>query len=153
MSADVAGKTILELQGLLGKDNITAKELLDASRDEKAPLHSCFEWDDSVAAENYRLYQARQIIGSIEIKVKVTGVENEQPTFVTVRAFPNTQPYAPKKKGEFVFVDTVLKNPDYRTQILKNAYQSLLAFKRNYENYAELSGVFRAIDDFGKTLD
>jgi hypothetical protein len=41
--------------------------VLDESRPEDAPLHGAFEWDDSLAAEKYRLDQSRRLIRSIEI--------------------------------------------------------------------------------------
>jgi hypothetical protein len=38
---------------------LTAAETLEAARDPNSPIHSCFQWDDSLAAEQYRLEQAR----------------------------------------------------------------------------------------------
>jgi hypothetical protein len=41
--------------------------VLNESRPEDAPLHGAFEWDDGLAAEKYRLDQARRVIRSVEI--------------------------------------------------------------------------------------
>ena len=60
VAAQVA--TELEEAGML-----TAKNLVDVSRPEDAPLHDEFEWDDSVAAEKYREGQARNVIHSLRI--------------------------------------------------------------------------------------
>ena len=147
VAAEVAASTIRSLQASLGQDSVTAKELLDASRDENAPLHSCFEWDDSIAAEKYRLWQARHIISSLEIEI----VKDNQPAFKT-RLFLNVSIVAPKKQGEFVGVDVVLSNKDYRDRVLDNALLELRAFQRKYAAYEELMGVCKAIDSFADSL-
>ena len=141
IEAKVAADTIRDLQIKLGKNSITAKDLLDASRDVNAPLHSCFEWDDSVAAELYRTEQARRIIAGLEITIIK---DNNAP--IKTRYFLNVQPVTPKKQGEFVAFDVAFNNDDYHKQILHNALNELRAFQRKYRTYRELSIVFDAID-------
>lgn len=57
-------KKILErLQSLEGDDGrITPEAVVEDARDPESPLHDEFEWDDSVAAEKYRLEQARRLL-------------------------------------------------------------------------------------------
>lgn len=44
----------------IGRDTeITPEQVLEKARDEQSELHKCFEWNDSIAAEKYRLQQAR----------------------------------------------------------------------------------------------
>ena len=148
VEAKVAADTIRSLQKTLGKDAITAKELLDDSRAENAPLHSCFEWDNDIAAENYRLYQSRKIINSIVVEI----VKDDKPPIAT-RLFVNVQPVAPKKQGEFVAFDVALGNKDYRQRVLDNALIEIRAFQRKYSSYSELASVFKSIDDFADALE
>ena len=42
------------IHDLYQQGKTTAKDLVDASRPEEAPLHKLFEWNDSIAAEKYR---------------------------------------------------------------------------------------------------
>ena len=58
-NAQTAGEICENLERTVG---LTAKNLLEVSRPEDAPLHNEFEWNDSVAAEKYRENQARYII-------------------------------------------------------------------------------------------
>ncbi len=149
VDAQIAVDTIHGLQKSLGKCSITAKELLDASRGTDAPLHSCFEWNDSVAAEKYRVEQARHIISSIEIRF----VETDTPEhFKQTRYLLNIAPVAPKSQGQFVTVDVAFSNEQYRAAILKNAFRELRAFQTKYRKYQELSVLFKVIEDFGDTL-
>ena len=145
VKAEVAADTIKKLQASLGKPTITAKELLDASRDENAPLHSCFEWDDSIAAEKFRQEQARKIIIGIEITKSETI-----PT--TTRLFVNVVPTAAKKQGEYVTIHQAMVVNDWRQQVLMDALRELRSFQRKYSIYNELAGVCSAIDDFADKL-
>lgn len=147
VEAQVAADTIRRLQRSLGTETVTAKDLLDASRDENAPLHSCFEWDNSIAAEQYRIEQARKIIGGITIQY----INDDKPS-TPMRLFINVEPQAPKRQGAFASLDIVLKNPTYREQALNNALIELRSFQRKYAAYEELTDVFSAIDSFGDTI-
>lgn len=146
VEAKVAADTIRDLQRSLGKDAITAKELLDASRAEDAPLHSCFEWNDNVAAEHWRRYQALKLINSI----KVTIIKDDKPPIET-RVFLNIAA-SPKAEGQFSYYETVLNNPVQCGNVLEFALKELQAFQRKYSNLQELAGVFKAIDDLAGSL-
>lgn len=148
VEAKVAADTIRSLQKTLGKDAITAKELLDDSRAENAPLHCCFTWDDTVAAEKWRIEEAHKIIRSIEVEI----IREDKPSTNT-RLFVNVQPVAPKKQGEFVAFEVALGNKNYRQQVLHNALIELRAFQRKYSTYSELASVFKSIDDFADALE
>lgn len=148
VQAQVAADTIKNLQQSLGRDSVTAKELLIASRDENAPLHNCFEWDDCIAAELYRTEQARHLISSIVVEF----VQDDKPP-VTTRLFVNVQPVTPKQHGEFVTINVALDNDGYRAQVLKNALDELRNFQRKYAAYTELANVFSAVDAFADSLN
>lgn len=149
VTAQVAGETIEEITKTLGKGYIEKEDLLEASREENAPLHKCFEWRDEVAAEKYRVYQAGDIISNIvvvTVKVGDKTTELKEPT----RAFVSVS--TAKAKGKFVSVESVMSNEDYRKQVLNNAAFELLTFKNKYQGYAELSKVFESITDFADSL-
>lgn len=146
VKAEVAADTIKNLQASLGKESITAKELLDASRDENAPLHDCFEWDDSVAAEKFRQEQARRLINGIE-----TVIIAKEP--IRTKLFVNIRPVKPAQEGGYVTIHQAMVVDDWKRQVLENALKELLSFKKKYAIYSELTGVFAAINDFKDTLD
>lgn len=148
VEAKTAAETIMELQKRLGRDDITAKELLDDSRADNAPLHSCFTWDDTVAAEKWRVYEAGHIIRSIVVIEPNRDGESSAP----VRAFINVTPVAPKKQGNYVAINVAMMKEEYRRQALSNALIELRNFQRKYQAYDELSKIFEAINDFGDLL-
>jgi hypothetical protein len=58
---------IKKLESRSGK--LTPLQVLEAARPEESPLHDFFEWDDSAAAEAYRIDQARELIRRVRIEV------------------------------------------------------------------------------------
>jgi hypothetical protein len=50
----------------------TAEAFLVAAKKKSSPVHEQFEWDDSVAAHQHRLNQARTMINSLQVEVITT---------------------------------------------------------------------------------
>ena len=117
------------------RGNLTPKALVDESRDEKAPLHGMFEWDDELAAEKYREHQAGQIIRSIEVVAK----SDSKPVraFVSLRVGGSDRAY--------MSTEVALSRPDSRESVLKEALFELRAFERKYSRFEELADVIAAI--------
>jgi hypothetical protein len=57
-------KKIEKTSGLLN-----AQEVVDSARPASSSLHGFFEWDDEVAANKFRLNQARVLVRNIKLKV------------------------------------------------------------------------------------
>lgn len=56
------------------------QDVLNAARNPESPIHECFEWNDCLAAESFRLDQARDLIRRVRIEV-----EHEAVSFKSVR--------------------------------------------------------------------
>lgn len=147
VSAQIAGEFLEKLESDNG--SLTPELVLENSRDENAVLHPCFEWNNSAAAELYRLQQASLIIRTI-VRVDFSPNTNTvtTPKTLPVRAFVNV---SPEKKGKFVNVGVAFENPTYRDCVLKAALMELRNFQNKYSQYQELSDVINAIDDFATT--
>lgn len=120
-----------ELQTL---NEITPKNVVDLARNENSKLHNDFEWDNEIAGEKYRLFQAREMIQLLAFEpIK----ENHEPTRVYQISSEKTV-YKP--------VEIILKNVDEYQLLLKRALAELEAFKKRYSTLVELEQVFNAID-------
>jgi hypothetical protein len=51
---------------------IDPEDVVDVAKDPSHPLHDAFEWDDTEAARQYRLEQARYLIRAVRIVVEDT---------------------------------------------------------------------------------
>lgn len=118
--------------------SITASLVLDDARDERSPLHKYFEWDDSKAAEKWRLEQARKLIQQHYVIVTMPGQEATAP----VRA----QVIIEEEDGErgYRSVVAVMKNEEFSDQVLDRAREEMRMWIARYENFTELKG---AVDE------
>ena len=133
--AQVVGET---LEGLAQSGELTSKRFLDVSRPETASTHSMFEWDDSVAAERYRLQQATVAINSVEVQI----VNEATATVTSQAAFVNVVSKAPARTGSFTPIEVALSDENMRNALLGNALNELKAFRRKYNQLSELADVF-----------
>jgi len=129
----------LETEGRL-----TPEDLLEESRDDEAPLHDYIEWDDSVAAEKYRVRQCAHVIRSI-----ITVVEHKESEIVTKAFVSLHEPGGTKETYKSVAV--ALQDVTTRDVVLRNAKRELVTFRRKYIQLSELADVFDAIDQL--TID
>lgn len=128
-----------ELRGLAAKAGgmLAPASVVEFARDPKTALHSQFTWDDTDAAEAWRLHEARNII---RVHVTVLHADSEP-----VRVFTSLRPDRGSNAGYRLTVD-VLSNDDLRAQMLADAKAELQATKRKYHNLQELSSVWDAIE-------
>jgi hypothetical protein len=115
---------------------VTPENVLDKARDDSTELHKCFEWDNSIAGEKYRLIQARDVIRHFVIEYKKD--EEEPQKIRTYQISTTTNQYKPAR--------VILQNPDEYAALLERAKDELRDIQRRYNTLAELEEVFAAID-------
>lgn len=120
----------------MGSCDITPQKVLDIARNGETELHKCFEWDDSVAAEKYRIKQAGDVIRNICI------VKTEEEEYQPRRVFQissTTSTYQP--------VQFFKRNEDEYKMLLERAVRELKAIQNRYKSIVELEKVFDAINE------
>lgn len=133
------------------KGTVTTVDFLEYSRKEDSETHSMFEWDDTVAAEKYRLGQAGKIITQLEVTYEYEEPvrEDMDVEFTTAEyktsAYMNVAPKMPNNSSMFMSAERAMASEETREQVIKNAISELKAFERKYANYTEFAEVFTAI--------
>lgn len=148
VSAQTVGEVLDEIEER--GDEITPETFLDASRSEDSPTHKIFTWDDSIAAEKYRLHEAKSIINSLVVHIvpmeqEVSEVDVEVIEETKASAFVNVNPKRFGVKAHYVPVETAMSNETFRNQVLENALAELNSFTNKYSKLTELAEVFTAI--------
>lgn len=131
--ANVAGQMFEKLEQTVG---LTAETLLDANRPEDAPLHDEFEWDDSVAAEEYRKDQARHLIRCLQVKPSTEQVK-------PVRAYFRTD------AAEYDSLNVIFSKPDKTAALFEQALKELRSFNAKYaalRQAEQFAGLFGEVD-------
>lgn len=116
-------------------------DVVRAARPETSVLHSHFDWDDSTAAEKYRLWQARRLI-----RVVVDYTKLADGTTASHRVFVSLTPDRENDSGYRVTVD-VMNDPAQRAQLLADARADMRRFTAKYRQLTELAAVFDAMAD------
>jgi len=119
---------------------IDPASVVEDARSLSSPLHDAFQWDDGVAAEKYRLHQARRLLASIEVTIEEDPEANEPQT---VRAFYHVE--TPEHARSYVALETVQANKSYRDQVVEDALRRLRLWRDRFDQYSELRPVTQAI--------
>ena len=126
--AQEAGEILNRLER---EGRLSAKGLLDESRPEDAPLHKEFEWNDGVAAENWREHQARHIIASI-----LVIPEKSEP----VRGFFKIE----RSGNRYESIQTILESVDKTNLLLEDAFREFARMEMKYKTLDLLQRVWDA---------
>ena len=119
-------------------DEFTPRDIVDAARDESKELHKCFEWNNEVAADKYRLWEARRLTSEIVFKREVS---EDEPTPAPVRVFNKTD-----STGWYKILERTFKVQSEYEALLQRALAELHAFKIKYAALQELSYILELID-------
>lgn len=130
-----ASKVLDELSEL--GDEYSLADVVEKAKDKNSEMHSIFEWDDSVAGEEYRKIQAGKMVRNLVI---VRNDETEEKT--NVRYFVSTG----KRDSTYTPTRLVVRNQDAYEQLLERAYAELRAFKEKYSTLSELEEILALID-------
>lgn len=117
---------------------LKAPDLVKEAKSPSSPVHDCFEWDNSAAAYNWRLEQARHLI-----RVYVTVIDADGPkecrAFVSLSADRATG-------GGYRTMVSVLNDDALRANLVADAMDEMERFRNKYASLKELAAVFDAMD-------
>lgn len=119
-------------------EEFNPENIVSKAEDEQTELHKCFEWDNTKAAHNYRLYQARVLTSQLIFKREVT---EDNPTPAPIRVFNKTEGSSGYKVPERTF--TISEEYD---KLLQRALAELHAFKVKYAALKELDYILSLIE-------
>ena len=116
----IAGLELSRIQEQRG--GLEPASIVEEARPEDAPLHPAFEWNDTVAGERYRQWQARDMVRSLRI---VYENAEPAPAYVHVRYDDG---------GQYQSVSMVVQNVDLYGRAMD-------------ELKGKLTGLLRGIED------
>jgi len=120
------GATMADLHS---RGELTPAAMVDEARDPTSPTHECYEWDDGLAAERFRLDQARHHMRSILVTIK--GSDGEQQI---VR-------YAYVIEGSddpYITVRELSKDKVSAQRVADQIYQDAFDLLTTYQRYSEI---------------
>lgn len=125
-----------ELAALAHRGRLNPRRVVDWARTHgRSVIHGCFQWDNTKAAEQYRLWQARELIVSVEVVYPDGRTRQVYVSPVVSR----------KSSGGYRRLVDVLSKAGQREQFLQQALADLERVCQKYEDLTELAGVRAAV--------
>lgn len=139
LDAQVVGEELARIAEKADADlpQLSPQVIVDEATPEDSPIHDGFEWNNEVAANNWRCSEARSMVRSI--RTVSNGEVQAAPVWVAV-TIPETNQRA--------YVETVKAwdQEAMRQQVLADAMKQLRGLAARYRNLEALSGVVAEID-------
>lgn len=124
-------------------ERLTPEIIVNAASAKRSVLHTYFDWDDSEAAIKWRKSQARKLVRSIKIVIEDSPEEEE------IQLFYNVENGRGQK---YVTVFTILKDAEYRQQLIEQALNEIKRWEIKYKQLNELRQIFQAVEQVQKKL-
>ena len=128
------------------RGRLTPDRVVDAARDEQNPLHGEFEWDDSIAAQRWRTYQARLLIGAVPLVITETDERRLTPHFVR-------DPAAAADEQGYIAVTSLMDDPEAAAKAVKYEFVRALAAMKRAEEISDALGVKRLVSFSRRQLE
>jgi hypothetical protein len=135
VSAAVFGKWLTSLP------DTNPATVVEHAANRKSPAHKLFNWDDSAAAREFRLTQARLILGSFVIETEIVSGKSKKPRSISVPYISRSAP------GLYEITTDAMRIPEKRDFMLSQALAEVKRWRRRYANLSELAVVFAALDE------
>ena len=127
-----------------GKEKLTTSEIVEDAKNKSTVTHDYFEWNNEIAGERHRIWQARQLVKSIHIVV----IREDNPEPIVVPMFHNIRINS-EERG-YIQTETILNVKEFREQMLAEALREIDRWKDAYREYKELVLIFEAIEETRK---
>lgn len=142
-------------------EQITPAELVDHARPVESPLHPKFEWDDSVAAEKFRLVQAGHLLRTWNVTVVRQELEVREWTLPRrdlppeVEAFTVRAAHSVTLDGERTYVpfQRIVEEPALRAQVIADTKRMVRSLQEKVRVLGHIPSVARLIAAAQEVLD
>lgn len=118
-----------------------------ARQNPESALHAMFEWDDSKAAHEYRLIQARHILVMFVTEVRTVDAEGKT-IFVETSKYTSLSSDRQGAGGGYREIGDVLADPALRERMLADARRDVAYFVQKYEVLSELAPIVKVMKGF-----
>ncbi len=148
MSARIAKREIYtELEAIRAGSGglLQSRAVINRARDKSSPLHSHFEWDDTIAGERYRHIQARELIANCTLEI-----ESPEQKTVRVRAYYSLPSDRGVPNGGYRVLADILDDDHLTKELIEMALGELETFQAKYDKIAALRPVFQAVESVKK---
>ena len=141
---DTRTKELRELERIRKRNGgiLRPMDVVEAASNQKNVLHRRFEWDDTIAAHQHRLWQARHMI------VCYVHTTDQMPS-QSIQCYISLREDRAQSAGGYRTMVDVMSDDTMRAALLRDALHDLSQFKQKYGMLRELAAVFAAAAEVG----
>jgi hypothetical protein len=121
--------------------------VVDAARDPLSPLHDEFEWDDSEAADLYRLAQAGALVRRMRLTIMRTDSATQSVNITTTRAYQSRQSQRARPDGGHEGIEAIMRDKSKRKELVAQVLRELESYRHRYSGIDELREIWDAVDE------
>lgn len=126
-------------------NEITNKNVLEYAKDNiDSELHKCFEWNDEIASEKYRLIQATRLISSISFVIQEEPIK-KQKVYYSIKT-------EEKEIHSFKNIKSILENENEYYALCNKAKKELENCKNNYNGLIKKDDLKKIIFEIYKEI-
>lgn len=123
-----------ELRAIHSRDGVlTCEAVLEAARPKNSPLHNYFTWEDSRAAERYRLIEAGKLIATVRIEYTPKKAAQVVYTPAFIPTGTNSE-----GKRQYYPVEEVTRNEFLQQKALADARCEMEGTRARYSHLVDL---------------
>ena len=130
-------KVVSVVRDIQKRGELTAETVLEEAQKTSSPLHSLFEWDNTKAAREWRLQQARVIINYVKVKVG-EKIYSEYES-VNVHVIDDDGNISTKRVYKPYM--EIRRNPELRQQMIERSLRELKYWEEQNEKYEEFKPI------------
>jgi hypothetical protein len=139
MLRKITSEAVAAIQALGITDGlIRCEDVVSAAKPKRSPLHGYFTWDDGHAAEQFRLWEARQLLSIY--------VEIQPATGKPMRIMVSLSRDRVNRGGGYRKLADVMSEDDLRTEFLMQLFEEVERLRQKYGQYKEAAAIFVEAD-------
>jgi len=120
------------------------QDVVEAARPLSSPLHNSFTWDESEAANKWRLHQARNLLRVTVEFVKTAGGKVPMRVFCSLKS--------DRESGGYRATVDIMSDRQMKNQLIEDALEDIAIFQKKYNHLRELAEVIAAMRRAKKKL-
>jgi hypothetical protein len=133
---------VVEALEVIAKDDpdglVQPEKVVEAAADPLSPLHKFFEWDDSEAAHQWRLVQARKLV--VRVVVRDASHKPARMNVIIQRADGS--------KGQgYIPTERAVNDEELCTQLMHDAKRALIAYRTRLAPFERAQDVIAKLDE------
>ena len=128
------------------RNRLSPRDVVEAARNEISPLHELFTWDDSIAAERFRLLEAGALIRRIRVTIIQRKVKTKRIHLKNIRVFQSPQEDRSEGGRSYVHSSVIADLPKLKQSLIRTVLLELEAIKNRHKEIEALDVVWKAIE-------